>query len=225
MKYSNDGVVSFDEKTHTYLKNGSRLTSVTSLLSKYKNLFDSDYHSNRIAIKRGISKEDILKEWKDKADLSTTMGTFIHKIFEDYTLGLNVFDTGTYQKEKTALKFIKDFFDTGRLKAISCETIVYNDFLAGQIDNVSEDKKGNRYILDWKTNSEISKNNYGKFMLNEFSSVPDCSYYHYCLQTNIYAKLLGGIDNCFIVHIKENDYEIIEAEDFLYKIDLSRFGL
>lgn len=225
MKYSNDGLVSFDEQTHTYWKGDNRLTSVTSFIGKYKNKFDSDYHSKRIAEKRGVSQEEVLKEWKDKADKSTTMGTFIHKIFEDFTMSLPYKNSGTYPKEAIAISIIEDLFLSGRLTPIGCEMIVYNNYLAGQIDNVSKDKEDNLYILDWKTNSEISRNNYGKYMLDELSAIPDCAFYHYSLQLSIYKKLHGSINRCYIIHIKDEEYEIMPIEDVCERIDLSFVGL
>lgn len=225
MKYSNDGLVSFDDSTHTYLKDGKKLQSVTSFINQYKNKFDSDYHSKRIALKRGVSQDEVLKEWKDKADLSTEMGTFIHKIFENYTMSLPYENSGLYQKEAIAIKFIEDIFLTERLMPIACEMIVYNDYLAGQIDNLSKDRNGNLYILDWKTNSEISRNNYGKSMLDKLISIPDCAYYHYCLQLGIYKRLHGEVNDCYIIHLDEHDYKIIPTEDVCSRLDLSFVGI
>lgn len=225
MKYSKDRLVVFDPKYHTYYKGDSRLMSVTSFIGQYKNKFDSDYHSKRVAIKRGIPQQQVLDEWNSKAKISTDMGTHIHKIFENYTLGLPYYDTETYQKEKIAIKFIDELFKSSRLIPVETELIVYNDFLAGQIDNISKDKYGNLYILDFKTNSEISKNNYGKSLLNELCSIPDCAYYHYCLQLSIYRELHGGITDCYIIHIDEHDYWIIKAENLLERLDLSFVGL
>lgn len=225
MKYSNDGLVCFDELSHTYFKGDKQLLSVTSFINRYKNKFDSDYHSKRIALKRGISQEEVLKEWKYKADLSTTMGTFIHKIFENYALELPYSNSGTYAKEAIAIKFIDEVFKTERLTPIGSEIIVYNDYLAGQIDNLSKDKNGNIYILDYKTNSEIGKNNYGKQMLNELSIVPDCAFYHYCLQLGIYKRLHGLVKDCYIIHIDEKDYKIMQIIDICERLDLSFIGI
>jgi len=168
---------------------------------------------------------EVLKEWKDKADASTTMGTFIHKIFENYTMSLPYENSGLYQKEAVAIKFINEIFLTERLTPVGCEMIVYNDYLAGQIDNLSRDQKGNIYILDWKTNSEISRNNYGKSMLDKLVAIPDCAYYHYCLQLGIYKRLHGEVNDCFIIHLNETDYEIIPIEDVCSRLDLSFVGI
>jgi len=225
MKFSKDGVVSFDESNHSYYKDGSRLTSVTTFINKYKNKFDSEYHSKRIAEREGKTQDQVLKEWSDKALKSTTMGTYIHKIFEDYINGLEYKDSGVYQKEKVAIKFINDMFLTERLRPIGCEDIVYNNFLAGQVDCKAEDQKGNRYILDWKTNEEISTYSYGKRMLGIFSHLDDHAHNHYMIQPSIYQRLDGNVKECFVVHIMENDYKIIKVQDVLKGVDLSFVGL
>lgn len=225
MKFSKDGIVSFDESTHSYYKGGNRLTSVTTFIGKYKNKFDSEYNSKRIAIREGKTQDQVLKEWSDKALKSTIMGTHIHKIFEDYINGLEYKDSGVYQKEKVAIKFINEMFLTERLRPIDCEDIVYNQFLAGQVDCKAEDQKGNRYILDWKTNEEISTNNWGKNMLGIFSHIPDCTMNHYFIQPSIYQRLDGNIKECYVVHIMESDYKIIKVKNVLKGIDLSFVGL
>jgi hypothetical protein len=86
MKNSKDGLVSFNPINHTYHKGNKKLQSVTSFINSYKNKFDYDYHSERIAKREGKTKNQVLKEWKDKAFKSTEIGTAIHKIFEDFAM-------------------------------------------------------------------------------------------------------------------------------------------
>lgn len=231
MKYSKDGVVCFDESTHTYTNtiNGKTLTSVTTLISKFKNKFDAEYHAGVIALRTGVSKEDVLNQWAEKSKFSNEMGTHIHKIFEDYALGLPYKDSGLYKKEKVAISFIRDFYDTGRLKPIESELIVYNDYIAGQIDNISISKDNSIFIKDYKTNNEISKKSYGKNMIG--STVPDANFYHYSLQTDIYKNLYKQLYNkdvkgTYIVHIDEYKYNLIPTLNDIYKqFDLSKYGI
>lgn len=238
MKYSKDKKVSFDPQWHSYtMVGGKKLMSVTTLISKFKNPFDSDYHSKNAAEKRGITQEQVLKEWKEKGDRSREIGTAIHKIFEDYTENKYSYENGVLcfdcmpvkneyilefeQKKQVALDFILTFFITGRLTPVYTEYIVYNDFIAGQIDMVCIDKKGNYFILDFKTNAEISKEAYRKKMLKTLSGIDDCTYFHYCLQLSIYKNLISEhIEKMYIIHIAEN-YKFIECEYLLDKISLN----
>jgi ATP-dependent exoDNAse (exonuclease V) beta subunit len=240
MKYSNDKRVSFDSETHSYFLKGKRLISVTTLLSRFKNKFDSEHWSKVIAKREKVTQEEILERWKEKAFKSTEIGTAIHKIFEDYTNnkysvlnGEFVFDynvlnpehlTDFNKKKNIALKILRDFFVTKRIMPLHTEYICYNETLAGQIDMIATDSKGNYYILDFKTNEKIDFEAYqNKKMLGALSEIEDCSYYHYCLQLSIYKELLKkevDIRKMFIIHITTEDYFFIQCEDILEKVKL-----
>ena len=238
MKYSKNKRVSFDPGTHSYKNKDKKLISVTTLLNKFKNEFDSDYWSKEIARREKTTQEIILKKWKDKAFKSTEIGTAIHKIFEDYTNvnysitnGKLEFDYNKLNaefiadfnlKKEVALKFINDFFITKRLIPIETEFIVYNDFLAGQLDMICKDKENNFYIIDFKTNEKIETYSYGKKMKDIFRDIDDCSYYHYCLQLSIYKILLKEYDikKIFLIHITSEKYEFIECQDLMQNIDI-----
>lgn len=239
MKYSNDKRVSFDSKTHSYFLNNKKLTSVTTLLSKFKNDFDSEYWSKIIAKREGVTQEEILFKWKRKAFKSTEIGTAIHKIFEDYTNnkysilnGNLIFDYNVIEpefmidfdkKKIQSLSFINEFFVTKRIIPIHTEYMVYNNSIAGQVDMICKDINGNFYILDFKTNEKIDFEAYkGKKMLGVLDFVEDCSYFHYCLQLSIYKKLLKDIEirKIFLVHITVEKYFFIECDDVLENFDL-----
>lgn len=240
MKYSNDKRVSFDSTTHSYFLGEKRLESVTTILKKFKNEFDSEYWSNVIAKRENVTKDEILARWKEKAFKSTEIGTAIHKIFEDYTdnkysiLNDNfVFEYNTLKpeyleefnkKKNSAIRLLKDFFVTKRINTIYSEYICYNEFIAGQIDMIATDNKGNYYILDFKTNEKIDFESYqNKKMLGALNDYDDCSYYHYCAQLSIYKELLKNeydIRKIFIIHITTEDYFFIECENILENVNL-----
>lgn len=240
MKYSSDKRVGFDINSHSYTLKDKKLISVTTFINQFKNEFDSDYHSKRIAERDGKRQEDVLNEWSEKAKRSCEIGTAIHKIFEDYAEGNFLFKNGELcfdflelqeeytfeflEKSKVAIEFIKDFFVTGRLIPVHSEYIVYNGFLAGQIDMVCKNKKGEYFIIDFKTNSKIETNGYNKFLKSPFSDYPDCSFYHYSLQLGIYSKMYKEeIKNNFIIHIGSEKYNIIECVDVFKQIEFSDF--
>lgn len=240
IKLSNDKKVSFNPETHLYANNCNNLTSVTTLISKFKNEFDSDYWSKKIALRENTTQEIILQKWKEKAFKSTEIGTAIHKIFEDYTNGIYCFENEKLsfnynelkfdfledfnKKKNVSLKFIENFFLSKRLTPIEAEYIVYNDFLAGQIDNISKDNFGNYYILDFKTNEKIDEYSYGKKMKGLFSDFNDSSYYHYCLQLSIYKLMLKKyrVNKMYLVHIGLEEYHFIECKDLMQGIDINK---
>jgi hypothetical protein len=242
MKYSNDKSVVFDSESHTYTKNKKQLTSVTTFIHKFKNEFDSDFFSKKIALRDNKTQEEVLKEWSNKAKKSREIGTAIHKIFEDYTnkeysilnnefqfnfLELPVEYTLEFlEKSKIAVKFINEFFITNRLVPIYSEYIVYDNYLAGQIDMICKDKKDNYYILDFKTNDKIEKYSYNKKMKGIFNFLNDSSFYHYSLQLSIYKQMFDKeIKGIYLVHIKKNEYEFIECEDIFKKYKINYFYL
>jgi len=238
-KISLDKKVVFNNEFHTYHKGDKKLVSVTTLLSKFKNEFDSDYWSKVIAKRENKTQEEILSLWKEKAFKSTEIGTAIHKIFEDYALNnysiindKHVFDYKKINEEYfldfnkksiIANNFINDFFKTKRIVPVHSEHIVYNDFLAGQVDMICKDAKENFYIIDFKTNEKIDFESYkSKKMLGCFNFIDDSSYWHYCIQLSIYKNLLKNynIRKLFIIHITGEKYHFIECEDILDKIKL-----
>ncbi len=214
MKYSKDGVVSFDEETHSYYKDGFRLKGVTSYIKEFKEPFDSDRIAEAYALKHGLTKEDVLASWKAKADESIKMGSLCHKIIEDYILTGEIKLTGQYQKENYTKLFIDEMFKSDRLIPIETEYIVYNDWLASQIDCIVKNPKGEYFILDFKTSGKIDIESYNdRRMLGKYSDLKDCSFYHYSLQLSIYEELLREyeIKNSYIVHIHDTGYSFIES--------------
>jgi len=218
LKYSKDKRVVFKEEDHSYTLDGNKkLTSITQYISKYKAFFDKDKISQQYAKKHGLKQEDVLSEWKRKADESCIMGTYVHNIFEDFIEGKerNDIDFETYPKSKIALQIIDELFVSQRLTPVETELIVYTDEYAGQIDCIAKDDKGNHYILDWKTNKEIKQSNHWQSMKNKFNVYDDCNFNHYSIQLRAYQQMCKEYDikDCFIVHIKESDYEIFTARD------------
>jgi hypothetical protein len=97
---------------------------------------------------------------------------------------------------------------------VEVESIVYTDTLASQRDLVARNERGEYFIFDWKTNETISKNGYNKTMKAPYN-YPDATFYHYSLQLSLYKSMSldYNIKDCFIVHIKNKDYEIIRSEN------------
>ena len=238
MKYSQDKSVVFNSENHTYLKNGKYLTSVTSLIAKFKNEFDSDYWSKKTALRDNKSQEQVLKEWSDKAKKSCEIGTAIHKIFEDYvdkkysvvnenlTFDFLELENSYYEdfthKKNTAIRFIQDFFIKERLIPMFTEYIVYNNFIAGQVDCICKNKQGEIFIIDFKTNDKIETNSYGKNLKGYLKDIPDASFYHYSLQLSIYKKLFKEeVKGLYLIHITKEKYNLIECIDIFKEYDLT----
>ena len=207
MKYSYDNKVSFNEKNHVYKLGDKKLESVTSFIRRHTNIFDAPNEAIKYAKKRGLNADEVLAMWEKKGKESRDAGTATHLVFENYFKTGKIEVSGAYKKELIAKKIIEDLFTSGRLTPVHCEYIVYNETLAGQIDMIAKDVNNKKYILDWKTNEEIKDNSWGRFMLGEYSKIPDASYYHYSLQVELYEKMYPEeIEKSYIVHLKDEDY-------------------
>ena len=208
MKYSEDGKVSFDEKYHIYKLGEKKLESVTSFIRRHTNIFDAPLQAEKYAKKHGLKADEVLKMWEQKGKESRDQGTATHLVIENYFKTGKIEILGQYKKELIAKKIIEELFISGRLTPIHCEYIVYDNDKAGQIDMIAEDIVGRKFILDWKTNETIKDDAWGKFMLGQYSKVPDASYYHYSLQVQLYEKMYKEeIEQSYIVHIRDEDYK------------------
>jgi len=64
--------------------------------------------------------------------------------------------------------------------------------LSGSIDMLFKDEHGKFHIYDWKRSKEIVKTkSWLQFSTSDkISHIPDTNYWHYCLQLNIYKRIL-----------------------------------
>ena len=214
VKYSKDKRVVFHEDTHSYFLGDKKLTSITQYISRYKPKFDREGVSLSYAKKHGRTQKDVLEEWDAKAKESCEMGTYVHKIFEDYIEGKTL-ETEAYPKGVIAKLIIEEFFESKRLTPVETELIVYNDEFAGQIDCIAKDEHGNHFILDWKTNKEIKTFNSFQSMEGKFWVYDDCNFNHYSIQLRAYQQMCKdyNIVDCYIVHLDEDSYSFMQARD------------
>jgi len=108
------------------------------------------------------------------------------------------------------------------------EQKIYNEelLLAGTIDlviNHNGVKNGEETtdrvvsLYDWKTNKEIKRKGYKgqKGILPPTEDLEDCNYIKYALQLSTYAYILEKtgsiIYKLYIIHLREDGYEIIEV--------------
>ena len=95
--------------------------------------------------------------------------------------------------------------------------------IAGTIDFLAYSKKlDSIVILDYKTNKEINRRSFnGQTMLSLLNDVPDCNYYHYCLQLAVYKVILEHETNLKVypkkwliwINEKNDDFVLYECKD------------
>lgn len=212
LKQSSDGRCVFDSSNHSYWLGSKQLTGVTTHIKQHKQSQNFDLIAEKYAKKNNLLKDDVLAQWAEKSLKSRENGTKVHEMIERW------FHTGEIVKpegkELIAANFINDYFLSGRLKPVDCETVVYNEKLglATQIDMIARNPQGDYFQIDWKTNEQIKDNAFGRYMLEPYQYLPDADYYHYSLQVALAENMCKDylIKESFIVHIGEENYNIIK---------------
>ena len=226
----------FFEDEHYYECKGKRVgISVTRFISEYENEFQQQEIAEKCAIKENRSVEDILAEWKYKADFACAKGTTCHeyaqtrwskKLYtplhfnndEDYKLAVvKIF--------KQARNFYIDYSE--RFEHLIDELPIGSEEydIASCVDHLFYNKlTGGLVLVDYKTNSilkgyndAVSNRKYTKKMKLPLNKIEDDALHHYYLQLSIYKFLIEKytglkVDEMFIVYMSENieNYEIIE---------------
>ena len=242
----------FFEEDHHYEYKGKRVgISVTRLIEQYCNEFNAEEVAEKVAEKNfkiinnlyrisgkvseqeyemyPTSVEDILAQWKYKADFACAKGTTCHEfaqsLWSKQKCNLLSFDNSdnywfavsTIQKQ--AIHFWQDYRE--HLEHLQDELVVgsaeYD--IASAIDHLFINKlTGGLVLVDYKTNSDIHKSEkYAKNMKVPLQHMKDYTLNHYYIQLSIYRYLLEKytgleVSEMFIVYFSENikDYEIIE---------------
>lgn len=211
--------LSFIEDTHTYYIRDldgnitSSLPSVSTVLKAFYHTFDSTRTKSfqNCGGDRALERA-LLKEWRDKGDYSTNMGSRVHYILEQELVN----QYGGYKdvrqpifncdQEQIAtgdamIMAGKEFIDLMHERGavlLDTEMVLGSAELGytGQPDKVwlMIDKSGNIGIVitDWKTNQpkNFEVQSYTKLLLPPFENYYDTALGHYYIQIPLYAKLL-----------------------------------
>jgi hypothetical protein len=233
--------IKFHDQDHVYYMNGIKTKSVTSIIGQYKHPFDKDYWSQKKADERGITKEEILKEWKYKADFSCERGSAFHEFAENY-LTNKVFPFPEHKirnvlgdEEKMLeckegvfkiIEMFKKFYDDshGKLIPVRAEVVVGDEEwgVTGMIDQLFINEKSKKLeIWDWKTNKAIKKVNKWQQFKEPLSHLDVCELNTYSLQLSFYRLIVERntdltLGDSYIVWFNENndEYKVMKCYDF-----------
>jgi len=211
--------LTFIEEDHLYFmrdENGimrSNYPSVSKIIKKFYEEFDAEGISLRMSGGDRQKQKELLKEWSDKGDYATNMGSRVHYILEkelitqygDYKKvrePIYQCDTEQIERSNNMIDAGKSFLDLMHERnAVLLDTeIVMGDpelGYVGQPDKVwlVENKQGTDFgflITDWKTNKpeNFKKQRYTKKMYPPFDNIDSTALGHYYLQLPFYGKLL-----------------------------------
>lgn len=209
--------------------------SVTRFIAEYENEFNQQEVAEKVSIKENRPVEDILAEWKYKADFACAKGTTCHEYAQSLWSGeeykpLEFDNSKEFQKARfeicvQALAFKQNYQD--HLEHLQDELVVgsaeYD--IASAVDHLFYNRlTGGLVLVDYKTNSILkgyndaeSNRKYTKKMKVPLHKIDDDSLHHYYIQLSIYKFLIEKytslkVDEMFIVYMSENieNYEIIE---------------
>jgi hypothetical protein len=189
----------------------------------------------------GKSKDEIAQEWVNNGKESSSLGVDLHyyiELFMNQDVKKDVVKHSDLLYHYTYCSYsdFKDFAENNPIEwgffinfveknpdliPYRSEWMVYHDNIkiCGTIDMVYENDDGSLTIYDWKRCKSINKYSYGKNSINpKMSNIPDCNYFHYLLQLNLYKFILETkykktVKACFLVKLHPNNrsktYELI----------------
>jgi hypothetical protein len=207
-------------------------TSVTTLISLFKEPFDQEKISKLVSRKKkskwyGIEPNKIIEFWDKEAKRGNDLGSWYHDQRENETLSCD-----TVRRENLDLPIFRSITD-GDIKlspdqqlvpGIYPEHFVYlkSASICGQADRV--EVIGDRVdIYDYKTNKAINKQSYvnwegiSKKMKPPLEHLDDCNLMHYALQLSLYMYIILKHNhhlkpgNIIVQHV---EFEVESVDEF-----------
>jgi ATP-dependent exoDNAse (exonuclease V) beta subunit len=199
-----DKCIVFDEPTHIYTVNGTYegYISVTGFLHHFFPHFDPRATIAKMRkspkFKTGpyanMTDDEIVAKWENSGKEASGAGTAMHLAIEQY---LNDAEEVIVPEVKDTVEWrqFQEFWDKHGwdLEPYRTEWEVWVEEikLAGSLDMVFRRKSDGRYLIyDWKRSKEIKFENSWGTGYGPVSHLPDCNYWHYTLQLNVYKWVL-----------------------------------
>jgi hypothetical protein len=226
-KHHRDTRIKFFPDSHTYLiDNNPKSISASTLVKRFFGDFDDEKWAAIKAFERGIAPEQQKSEWESNRQVSAQLGTQLHMDIEKYFDS----DKSIAPKGKKEFGHFLEFYNsylTG-LRPYRTEWRIFDDFLfiAGTADMIFKKADGTYAIYDWKRSQDIKRNNRFQKGIGVCRDLDDCNYNHYCLQLNIYKKILEDhyakpVSEMFFVQLHPNfdSYNVFSVPDMSDIID------
>jgi len=206
--YAQDADIDFEPDEHIYIYKGiKRMLPVSSLIAYFFDEFQALPQAENQLKYKGIPVEESLDKWEHAGRTASEVGTFVHLQTENYfqrgffetecqlQFGSETEVVSVEQEKLHFLRFIRDY----DIEPYRQEWPVYDKALniAGTIDLICQEDDGEFTIYDWKRSSKVV-NAQGQPIVEGFRgkmsqngiSLPDTSFYHYCIQQNLYRYML-----------------------------------
>lgn len=207
-RYPQDEDIDFLPEGHVYLYKGQyQLLPVSTLIAFFFEPFDAQRAAQQQQDRYGIPIAESLAKWERIGRMASSVGTFVHEQTENYFQN-GSFHTTCYfsyggqteavsveREHQQFLHFVNDY----QIRPYRQEWPVFDKDLnvAGTIDMVCQNTDGTFTIYDWKRSRKVCDPQ-GRPIVTAFGgrtdrcglNLPDTSYYHYCVQQNLYRYML-----------------------------------
>lgn len=221
--YAQDKYIEFEPFEHVYKnkKNEEHLLPVSSLIAYFFEGFDALKQAEMQWERYGVPIEDSINKWDRIGRMASEVGTFVHLQTENYFKELP-FETEYKFEFKGDVQIIKvnrekqyflQFVNDYNIQPYRQEWPIYDLELnvAGTVDLICKNVDGTFTIYDWKRSGKVV-NSLGQPIVDSFGgktgfngiSLPDTSFYHYCIQQNLYRYILEKN-----YHIKVNSLNLV----------------
>jgi hypothetical protein len=155
-------VILYDDKNHVYkTTDGKVLMSATQYAKTLEKEFDTELISGLSAKKYGIDQDDMKAMWRLNGEVSRSLGTALHKAFENYFLHKDVGTEKEYHMPKHPfLRAAVESFPL--LGAEGWSEVIVSDLKRGRVGTVDRivvlpDSKVCK-IIDFKSDGDVTKN-------------------------------------------------------------------
>lgn len=221
-----DSRLKFNEERHLYfIDENPNTTSGTTFIHSFFNDFDAETIAPFVARQKGITVQEVLDGWEEERIKSAQLGTELHSDIENFLL------YGECNFDKKEFNYFLDFHRAlPRVKLYRTEWRIFDEYLmvAGTVDAIFRKEDGSYAIYDWKRSKGIKKKGYPDYHTkitqkgkSVCADLEDCNYIHYCLQLNLYKRILeehyldGVISEMHFVqlHPDKLSYEVFTVPD------------
>lgn len=192
-RHHRDSRIKFFSEPHIYeIDENPRTISASTLVHRFFDDFDSEsaiLNLTPLNPMYGKSPKEIELAWETKRNNAANLGTQLHLDIESF------FENGKQLDNTKEFDFFIKFFNTEltTLKPYRTEWRIFDDlvYVAGTADMIFKKNDGTYAIYDWKRSEKISRRGFKNKKGNGVcSTLDDCNYNHYCIQLNIYKKIL-----------------------------------
>jgi len=203
-RHPRDAHIHFDEPTHIYTVKGTSegYISCTGFLHAFFGHFNPDeiiakmMSSPKWAQSKyyGKTAAEIKAGWEANGAAASGAGTEMHLAIEMFLNDAHDVIPANVKATREWSYFLDFWRDHGAdLEPYRMEWEVWVEEikLAGSIDGIFRRRSDGRFLIyDWKRSKEIKTSNTFQSGIGPMKHLPDCNYWHYSLQLNVYRWIL-----------------------------------